>query len=170
MACSWGMVNVVETLLEHSVDPNIADQEGRTALHIATLNLCQPIINLLIDYRATDLYRTDNYGNSAFLFTVKLKSREAAHALTKRDPHISEQIDGKGRNYLHLALERSDYDSVLFLLDNQVNISARVQDYVKKAPIHLAAETGSEIILRTLVLAGCNVNDVTMQNQTGQFF
>jgi len=49
-----------------------------------------------------------------------------------------------------------------------MNITARVQDSIKKAPVHLAAETGSEIILRTLVLAGCDVNDVTMQNQTGK--
>lgn len=168
MACSWSMSKVVETLLEHTVDPNLADCEGKTPLHIAILNQTPAIIRLLIDYRPTDLYRTDNYGQSPFSLAVKLKSRTTAQALTTRDPHVSEQCDGKGRNYLHLALERTDYDSVLFLLDNQVNISARVQDSAKKAPIHLAAESGSEIILRTLVLAGCNVNDVTMQNQSGK--
>lgn len=167
MACSWGMAMVVETLLEHSVDPNMVDNEGKTPLMIAILNQHHTIIRMLIDYRLTDLYRSDNYGNTPFSLAIKLKSRSTAQSLVARDGLVGEQCDGMGRNFLHLALQRSDYDSVLFLLDNKIDISARVQDSIKKAPIHLAAETGSEIILRTLVLAGADVNDVTMQNQTG---
>lgn len=166
MACSWGMAMVVETLLEHSVDPNMVDNEGKTPLMIAILNQHHTIIRMLIDYRLTDLYRSDNYGNTPFSLAIKLKSRSTAQSLVARDGLVGEQCDGMGRNFLHLALQRSDYDSVLFLLDNKIDISARVQDSIKKAPIHLAAETGSEIILRTLVLAGADVNDVTMQNQT----
>ena len=169
MACSWGMYDVVETLLEHSVDSNKTDSEGKTPLHLAILNQSTQIIELLIQYPFTDLYKSDNYGNSPFSLAIKLKSRQTAQALCKRDPMVAEQRDGKGRNYLHTTLEKSDYDSLLFLLDNKINVNTCVEDSIRKAPVHLASETGSEIILRTLILAGCNVNELTTQNQSGNW-
>lgn len=165
------MSEVVEALLEYSADSNCPDSEGVTPLHLAILNQSESIIDQLIQYPPTDLYKADNFGNSPFSLAIKLKSKSTAHSLYKRDPMVAEQRDGKGRNYLHTTLEKSDYDSLLFLLDNKIDVNTRVEDSIRKAPIHLAAETGSEIILRTLVLAGCNLNDLTTLNQSGkQFF
>ncbi|XP_027194970.2 rabankyrin-5 [Dermatophagoides pteronyssinus] len=166
MACSWGMAEVVETLINLEVDANLVDQEGKTALHIAILNQNHQIIDLLLNYSACDAHKADNYGLTPFALAIKLKSRPTAQALCRRDCDIAEQRDGKGRTYLHVALQRNDYDAVLFLLDNGVNVNCRVADSQRKAPLHLAAETGSEIILRTLVLAGTELNVVTQQNQT----
>lgn len=64
------------------------------------------------------------------------------------------QMDNKGRNFLHVAVQNSDIESVLFLISVQANVNSRVQDASKLTPLHLAVQAGSEIIVRNLVRAG----------------
>lgn len=61
------------------------------------------------------------------------------------------QVDNKGRNFLHVAVQNSDIESVLFLISVQANVNSRVQDAAKLTPLHLAVQTGSEITVRNLV-------------------
>lgn len=63
------------------------------------------------------------------------------------------QIDNKGRNFLHVAVQNSDIESVLFLISVQANVNSRAQDASKLTPLHLAVQAGSEIIVRNLVWA-----------------
>lgn len=60
-------------------------------------------------------------------------------------------MDNKGRNFLHVAVQNSDIESVLFLISVQANVNSRVQDSAKLSPLHLAVQAGSEIIVRNLV-------------------
>lgn len=60
-------------------------------------------------------------------------------------------MDNKGRNFLHVAVQNSDIESVLFLISVQANVNSRVQDASKLTPLHLAVQAGSEIIVRNLV-------------------
>lgn len=97
------------------------------------------------------------------------------------------QLDNKGRNFLHIAVQNGDIESVLFLLTVQVNVNNRVQDASQLTPLHLCVQTGSEIILRNLVrinlsmfdcflylsddvhwqlLAGANIDDVTANRRS----
>jgi ankyrin repeat protein len=62
------------------------------------------------------------------------------------------QVDNKGRNFLHVAVQSSDIESVLFLISVQANVNSRVQDSAKQTPLHLAVQAGSEIIVRNLVM------------------
>jgi len=61
------------------------------------------------------------------------------------------QVDNKGRNFLHVAVQNADIESVLFLISVQANVNSRVQDSAKPTPLHLAVQAGSEIIVRNLV-------------------
>lgn len=61
------------------------------------------------------------------------------------------KVDNKGRNFLHVAVQNSDIESVLFLISVQANVNSRVQDSAKLSPLHLAVQAGSEIIVRNLV-------------------
>lgn len=69
-------------------------------------------------------------------------------------------MDNKGRNFLHVAVQNSDIESVLFLISVQANVNSRVQDASKLTPLHLAVQAGSEIIVRNLVRAASSVWDL----------
>ena len=61
------------------------------------------------------------------------------------------QLDNKGRNFLHIAIQKSDIESVLFLISVHANVNSCVQDSSRHTPLHLAVQAGSEIIVRNLV-------------------
>lgn len=73
------------------------------------------------------------------------------------------QVDNKGRNFLHVAVQASDIESVLFLISVQANVNSRVQDAAKLTPLHLAVQAGSEIIVRNLVSRFSTVACLTTQ-------
>lgn len=166
IACAWGMLEVVQTLLEHHADINAQDAEGRTPLHIAIINHQDAITNLLVGQQQLDLKLRDKYGQNAFAAAMSTKNNKAATTILGREPHAAEKYDPKGRTFLHLAILKNDIESVLFLLSVRVNVHSRVQDSSKFTPLHLAVQVGSEMILRNLLLAGSNINDVTVQNQS----
>lgn len=108
----------------------------------------------------------DKYGQTVFATAMAMKNNKAAKSILERDPTTAEKLDGKGRNFLHLAIQKGDIESVLFLLSINVNVQSRVQDNLQFTPLHLAVESGNEMIVRNLLLAGANVNDLTIQKQT----
>ena len=52
---------------------------------------------------------------------------------------------------MHLAVLNADIETVLSLLSVNVNVNSRVQDSIGKTGLHIAAEIGSEMIIRNLV-------------------
>lgn len=166
IACAWAMLSVVQTLLEHHADINAQDGEGRTPLHIAIINQHEVITNLLIEQQQLDLKLRDKYGQNAFATAMSTKNNKAATIILGREPHAAEKYDPKGRTFLHIAILKNDFESVLFLLSVHVNVHSRVQDSSKFTPLHLAVQVGSEMIVRNLLLAGANINDLTIQNQS----
>ncbi|UJR21238.1 hypothetical protein I4U23_024333 [Adineta vaga] len=167
LACQWGLERVVSTLIEHHADINKKDAEGNTPLHVAIINQHLNIINLLIRAPNLDLSIRNKQNQTAFACSIVSKNNEAANLILKREPKAAEQIDNKGRNFLHIAVQNGDIESVLFLLTVHVNVNNRVQDASQLTPLHLCVQTGNEIILRNLLLAGANINDVTANRRSG---
>ncbi|KFM79602.1 Ankyrin repeat and FYVE domain-containing protein 1, partial [Stegodyphus mimosarum] len=166
LACTWGLEQVVQTLIEHGADVNLQDAEMKTPLHTAIANQNSVIISLLLSCPAIDLSLRDRKGYTPFAAAMMVKNNKAAEAILSREPRAAEQHDNKGRNFLHIAIQKKDIESVLFLLSIHVNIHSRVQDSTQLTPLHLAVEAGSEIIVRNLLLAGAQINELTPLKQT----
>ncbi|UJR28238.1 hypothetical protein I4U23_009488 [Adineta vaga] len=166
LAAQWGLDRVVSTLIEHHADINKKDADSNTPLHIAIINQHTTIINLLIGAPSLDLAIRNKQNQTPFACSMAAKNNEAANLILKREPRAAEQLDNKGRNFLHIAVQNGDIESVLFLLTVRVNVNNRVQDASQFTPLHLSVQTGSEIILRNLILAGANINDVTANRRS----
>ena len=65
------------------------------------------------------------------------------------------QFDNRGRNFLHVAIQNSDIESVLFLISVHADVNSRMRNSNHLAPLHLAVQSGSEIIVRNLVCCRC---------------
>lgn len=166
LACTWGLERVVEALIEHGADLNVQDAEGKTPIQVAIVNQNFNVINLLLSHPQIDLNLRDKYGCTAFATAMSIKNNKAASAILKKEPTAAERHDGKGRNFLHVAVQKGDLESVLFLMSIGVNIHSRVLDSNRATPLHLAVEVGSEMIVRNLLLAGAVVNDTTNDKRT----
>ncbi|XP_069982534.1 rabankyrin-5 isoform X2 [Penaeus vannamei] len=167
LCCSWGLENTVQTLLEHGAKVNARDAENKTPLHHAIENGHNPIISLLLSHPALDLSLRDKSGITPFAAAMSRKNNKAAQAILSREPKAAEQYDHKGHNFLHVAIQKKDMESVLFLLSIHVDMHTRTQDQLSLTPLHLATLSGSEMIVRNLLLAGGGaINELTPQKQT----
>ncbi|KAJ1524187.1 hypothetical protein ONE63_010710 [Megalurothrips usitatus] len=160
LCCSWGLQSTVKTLVEHGANVNAKDVNGHTPLHIAIQNQHPPIITLLLCHPSIDLSIRDKTGLSPFAAALTVRNHKAAQAILDKMPNAAEQTDNKGRNFLHTAIQKNDSESVLFLLSINVDVNSRVNDANQTPPLHLAAITGNDVLVRSLFLAGARPNDV----------
>ncbi|XP_014670719.1 PREDICTED: rabankyrin-5-like [Priapulus caudatus] len=166
LACQWGQELVVHSLLEQGANVNIRDAEGKTPIHIAISNQHQVIISLLLLHPGLDLTVRDKRGLTPFAAAMTSKNNNAAQAILQNEPTAAEQCDNKGRNFLHVAIQKADIESVLFLISVHASVNTRIQDSHQLTPLHLAVIAGCEMIVRNLLLAFANIDDVTHQKQT----
>ncbi|CAH2259533.1 jg24264 [Pararge aegeria aegeria] len=164
LCCTWGLTEVIQTLLEHGANINSKDAEGKTPLHIAIENQHAAIISLLLSQPGIDLSARDNKGVTPFAAALTARNNKAAQAILEKNPSAAEQVDKKGRNFLHVAIQTCDMESVMFLLSVEVDVNSRVQDATLAPPLHLAAAVGNEVLLRSLLLAGARPNDRDAHN------
>ncbi|KAG0712539.1 Rabankyrin-5 [Chionoecetes opilio] len=168
LCCSWGLEDTVQALIEHGAKVNAKDTENKTPLHHAIENAHTPLITMLLSHPALDLTLRDKAGVTPFAAAMARKNNKAAKAILNRESKAAEQYDHKGHNFLHLAIQRKDMESLLFLLSINVDMHTRTQDQLSFTPLHLATTlSGSEMIVRNLLLAGHGaIKERTPQKQT----
>ena len=99
------------------------------------------------------------------IFPVLFPVSRALRILDK-EPTTAEQYDRLGRNFLHLAINEKDTESVLFLIQVRVDVNSRTKDGEEATPLHLAVKIGDDFIVRNLTLAGAEVDAVDKTGQT----
>lgn len=159
LCCQWGLTRVIQTLIDHGANVNALDCDNKTPLHIAIENQHDEIIGIMLCHPTIDLKLRDKTGNTPFATALHVRNHKAAQSILERLPNAAEQMDTRGRNFLHLAIMKDDLESVLFLIAIQVDVNSRVHDVNQTPPLHLAALSKNEMILRNLILAGARVND-----------
>lgn len=159
LCCQWGLTKVLQTLIDHGANVNSIDVEQKTPLHYAIENQHDEIIGILLFHPNIELKTRDKSGNTPFASALTVRNHKAAQSILERLPNAAEQMDQRGRNFLHIAIMKDDLESVLFLLAIQVDVNSRVHDVNQTPPLHLAAASENEMILRNLILAGARLND-----------
>uniref|UniRef100_A0A1B0CGM8 Putative ankyrin n=1 Tax=Lutzomyia longipalpis TaxID=7200 RepID=A0A1B0CGM8_LUTLO len=165
--CSqWGLVNVLQTLIDHGANVNAVDCNNKTPLHVAIENQHDEMIGILLCHPSIDLRQRDKSGNTPFAAALTVRNHKAAQNILQRLPNAAEQIDQRGRNFLHVAIMKDDLESVLFLLAIRVDVNSRVHDVNQTPPLHLAASSENEMLVRNLILAGARVNERDATSKT----
>ncbi|EPB76897.1 FYVE zinc finger [Ancylostoma ceylanicum] len=137
-AVAAGLNELVAALVTAKVNLNWQDAQGRTACHIAIQEKNAEALSELL--KANDV---------SFL--------SLAAAIVERQPHVALQTNGNGENLLHTSVKSNDLESVLFLLSTHTDATRVTTDGSKRSALHYAANVDNELILRNLILAGCDV-------------
>ena len=159
LCCQWGLTKVLQNLIEHGASVNCVDVDNKTPIHVAIQNQHEEIIAMLLRHPAIDLKVRDKQGNTPFATALTVRNHKAAERILDRMPNAAEQMDSRGRNFLHLAIMKDDLESVLFLLSIQVDVNSRVHDVNQVTPLILSASSENEMLIRNLILAGARLND-----------
>lgn len=154
LSCEWGLVRVLQTLIDHGANVNAVNSDNKTPLHVAIENQHDEIISILLCHPGIDLKIRDKSGNTSFATALTVRNNKAAQSILERLPNAAEQMDQRGRNFLHIAIMKDDLESVLFLLAIQVDVNSRVHDVNQTPPLHLASASKNEMLVRNLILAG----------------
>ncbi|XP_022255598.1 nuclear factor NF-kappa-B p100 subunit-like isoform X2 [Limulus polyphemus] len=152
-----------QELLLHGANPNIADAEGNTPLHIATQIGDDFCLSILLDPKTYQAQQSPisptlnalNYaGFAALHLAVRHDHKECVKVLCARGADINVMDGISGHTPLHLAVEWN-FQNVQFLTKiSHVNVNA--QNFAGNTPLHLACAHGDENVVRILMDAQAN--------------
>lgn len=157
-----GSLQIIEFYLDNEiVDVNCRNENGETALHIASHNEDTAVVNLLLAKGANpDLQ--NGQGNTPFLIALWYDNYLVAQRLSNAIDNVNVQGDG-GCTPLILAARNDYLDMTQFLIDKGSDINAK-DDYGWSA-LHYAARNNNTEMIRLLVSNGA---DVEIRNDIGQ--
>ncbi|XP_039130395.1 ankyrin repeat-containing protein At5g02620-like [Dioscorea cayenensis subsp. rotundata] len=165
LAAFGGHIKIVEKLLQKNADLiTQCDACGNTAVHSAAQNNYSHIVDLLLRKNLTLAYIKNKEGKPPLLVAAASGSNAAIKEILKQCPDASEQVDDKGRNALHIAVNSRMVGSLKCLLN-----CIRSEDIINKqdadgnTPLHLAAK--QSLLLPTMrLLADKRVNPNLVNN------
>jgi ankyrin repeat protein len=164
LACGLGLEAVVHCLVANHSDVNQKDTNGSSPIHIAISTHHSACAAHLLSHPTINLTLKDRNSLTPFACSLKHQDHHSGLAILTKEPEAAEQYDTKGRNFLHNAIRDQDVEAVMFLMSVRVDVNSKVRDHSLSTPLHLAIQTGSELLVRQLLLAGSKVMDINSRS------
>ncbi|XP_065197269.1 rabankyrin-5-like [Sycon ciliatum] len=166
LCAASGLDHVVQCLVVENAMVNATDTDGRAPIHISISAKQNKVTALLLSHPNLDLGLKDRLGQTPFAAALAARDNDAANNILQRSPDSAHQTDSRGRNFLHHAVEKGDVEALVFLMSVGVDVRTPVQNASNQSALHLAVMSGSEIICRHLLLAGCTAADIDHHRRT----
>ncbi|KAK7216377.1 hypothetical protein V2G26_004380 [Clonostachys chloroleuca] len=149
-ACSAGGIVMVQTIIRFGTNVKAQGTDNFTPLHCADYHGHEEIVATLIEAGA-DVNFQDVFGNSPLFWAIK-ERRKSVCDLLYGNTYLNKRLRNfKGMTALHQAAGFGDQAIVELLLHDQ---DVNAKDRYQHTPLHLAAETGHEAVVRLLCEKG----------------
>ncbi|KXJ74703.1 hypothetical protein RP20_CCG013108 [Aedes albopictus] len=167
----WELVKMlIDKKSKYSADYKIADEFGKTIIDHAVQGDNIEIVEIIIDYYATDNNMPDNYINKTLHIAAIYGKREMVKILIEKYDANYKYANVYGQTPIHLAAEKGNMEIVMMLIDDYA-IDVNLQDYFGNTPLHLAAKHYKWGLVKMLIDKNFkyseNVN-INVVNQYGQ--
>ena len=147
------LVHETFLLLNHNANCNVTNNNGETALDIATKNKENSIIIMILT-KINDFKSTDKYQSLIFQF-IKNNDKQKYKAIIKGGINLH-QKDSEGNTLLHTTCKYSNDSSLLtYLIEQKLNLNA--QNKMKYTPLHIACENGNFEFVDILIKSGATI-------------
>jgi len=143
-------------LLEGNINPDAADYDARTCLHLAASEGQMPVVSALMTSGANANVQ-DRWGNTPLCDAIREGHTQVARLLRK---HGAELLlpDAEASSRLCEHARVGDVEKVKLLLE--CGCDPDLCDYDNRTCMHLAASEGQHLVIQALVDSGANVGMV----------
>lgn len=157
-AASNSNEKVMQVLVECGADLNSRDRFGRAPCHRAAANANERVMATLVACESVDLCVKDKYGMTVWLIAVSnANPRVLWQLLSTRALACFLETNSIEWSSVHQATSLKNEKALEILLYAGANVDARKAGV---APLHLAADSGGDIGMATLLIAGGSEIDI----------
>ncbi|KAH7435902.1 hypothetical protein KP509_06G083400 [Ceratopteris richardii] len=151
-AAYQGNTLYLKSLIKSGADPNRADYDGRTPLHLAAMKGHEDIVRFLVQEGA-QVDSEDIFGNTPLIEAVKGHHTQVIKILRSAGASLAYRSAG---DHLHRAILAGNSELVRSLLDNGVDPNSR--DHNGQTALHIAASKGMVVTVRILLEHGASLH------------
>lgn len=164
IAAAKGNVNIIKLFIEHKVNLNVSDEQGKTPLMISLNTRDLEVVKLFLE-NGVNVNAKDNEGKTALMICCAIGIQEIIKCLIEYNANV-DSIDNKSGNMLLYAIEGGclEYVKTFHKKYNQ-DINSRYEDDNTNT-LMIACNGGYFEIVRYLVENGVDVNAVNKEGDT----
>uniref|UniRef100_A0ABD2XJ07 Uncharacterized protein n=1 Tax=Trichogramma kaykai TaxID=54128 RepID=A0ABD2XJ07_9HYME len=191
LALKEGPRKVAEVLLRRGADPNVADSDGSTVLHIISkkkdgevwakmlFQVCDEVHRTVqVDardeshdkYKPVNVEARNKFGDTALHLALKEGPRKVAEVLLRRgaDPNVA---DSDGSTALHIISKKNDgevWAKMLFQVCDEVNriVQVDARDNEGRTPLQLAVANFKPDVIDVLVDRGADLSSFVFPTES----
>jgi len=153
-------VEDVKDALAQGENPNALNPDGLPALMLAIRENSWRVYDLLLAHKRIDVNIENRNHETPLMYMAIVGDVKRAQALIKRGAHVNRL----GWTPLHYAASKGNLKMVEFLLANKAIVNAPSPDGT--TPLMMAAFSGSEDVVRTLLYAGADSTTLNLKKQS----